>query len=362
MEEIYIINEKTFQLEGIIDEYSSFIWTDRYDEYGDFEIYVPALPRYISLLTVGRLVWIETSERQMIIENITVASSLDNGKMLTVSGRSLESILCRRVIWGRKVLNGNIHNLVKSLITECIISPSDSKRKIPNFAFIDSTDERLLALTYSSDEDVLGKELYEVIQTMCSGAKIGFKITKNDSNVLEFRLYMGEDRSYSQEVNPYICLSPVFDNIISSEYQSNSEEYKNLILVSGSDLNGEEKKDIFVTAGDSNVTGLDRRETYVNAADISSKEVQNMNQALIARGESELKVKKITSVYSGEINSDITYVYDKDYFIGDIVQLENDMNIQTRVQIKGFTRSIDTGGYTSYPELEFIDSDSEGGI
>ena len=47
--DLYIANQN-FQIVGIIDAASSLIWSERYFEIGDFEIYVPATDDYVDLL------------------------------------------------------------------------------------------------------------------------------------------------------------------------------------------------------------------------------------------------------------------------------------------------------------------------
>lgn len=371
MKDVYVINNETYNLEGVVDEYASFIWTDRYNEAGDFELYLPVTEKNLSLLKLGYYLWIDSSEHQMIIEEIRLSSSLDNGNMMTVSGQSLESLLMRRVVWTHETFNGNIQNQLKNLINNSFINPNIANRKVPNFTFVDSTDEAVTSATYEDDEnsDLLGTEIYDVVNKACVSAGLGFKLTFDDSHVLQFTLYNGIDRSYAQDKNPWIIVSPAFDNVASSDYQENTENYKNYILVSGTkteefttEEDGKEttetkSEEVFVTAGDETVTGLNRREIYVNASDIQNDEVPDFNAALRKRGSSELENYKVRHVYDGQINSDITYVYNKDYFIGDIIQLENAMNIRTRVRITGFIISIDTSGTSSYPEFEFIESD-----
>lgn len=357
MKDVYVINNKTYHLEGIVDEYASFIWTDRYNEYGDFELYIPATEKYLELFKLDYYLWIESSEHQMVVESIKLSSSVDEGNMMTITGRSLESLLLRRVIWDHITYSGSIQNQVQNLLNKCFISPSIANRRVPNFVFKASTDPNVTKATYNDDADMFGEELYDVITKMCSDARLGFRIVKTDDNKLEFSLYNGVNRSYDQQENPHVILSPAFDNIISSDYEQDSEDYKNYILVAGSKLAEAETKEVIVTAGNESVSGLDRRETYINASDIQSDKVPDFSAALRTRGTKELENYKIRNDYDGEISSDITYTYQKDYFIGDIVQLENIMGVRTKVQIMGFTISVDTGGSSSYPELEFIDND-----
>lgn len=368
MKDVYIFNNETYNLEGVVDEYNSLIWTDRYNECGDFELYVPATERYLLLLQMGYYVWIEDSDHQMVIEDIRITSSVDDGNMMTVKGRSLESFLDRRIIWGHLTFAGNIQNQIRNLMNSSYITPSMPNRRVPNLTFINNEALESSAESYYDDSDLFGNYLYDVILKYCQALQIGFKLVLTKEKTFEFSLYKGVDRSYDQEENPYVIISPAFDNIVSSDYQRDSEDFKNYILVSGTkqpeeteDLEpGQEPpklEEVLVTTGDEQAVGLNRRETYINATDIQSNEVQNFEAELRRRGDQELSNKKVRNVYDGEIDSNISFQYHKDYFIGDIIQFENGLGTKTRVRISGFTVSVNTSGSSSYPEFDFIDSE-----
>ena len=173
--EAWILDQNAASL-AVLDTFQSFIWTDRYRGYGDFEIYMPAETSALSYLKEGNYLVTKDSDRMMIIEDIQVDTDAENGNHLTVTGRSLESILCRRVIWGYKVLNGNFQDAIRTLLNENVIAPSNSKRKIPNFVFRASTDTRITGLTV--DTQFLGENLYDAILSLCEEKEIGFRVQK----------------------------------------------------------------------------------------------------------------------------------------------------------------------------------------
>lgn len=171
------------------------------------------------------------SEHVMIVEKIQITSDTEDGNHVTVTGRSLESILDRRIVWGQKLLSGNLQNGIKTLLNENVISPSDSNRKIPNFIFKESTDPAITKLKLEAQ--YTGDNLYDVIQKICEEQGIGFKITLNDEKQFVFELYAGSDRSYDQTENPYVIFSPKFENIINSNYIESKASLKTVTLVGG---------------------------------------------------------------------------------------------------------------------------------
>ena len=124
---------------SIVDTYESFIWTDRYYAYGDFELYEAMRDGLLNYIKQDYYLQSKESEHVMIVEKIQITSDTEDGNHVTVTGRSLESILDRRIVWGQKLLSGNLQNGIKTLLNENVISPSDSNRKIPNFIFKEST-------------------------------------------------------------------------------------------------------------------------------------------------------------------------------------------------------------------------------
>ena len=95
--EMYILDE-SFAHIYLVDAFESMIWTDRYDEAGDFELYLSAESSALGYLKHGYYLWNKHSDRLMIIETIEITTDVENGSHCKVTGRSLESILDRRII------------------------------------------------------------------------------------------------------------------------------------------------------------------------------------------------------------------------------------------------------------------------
>ena len=193
--ELLVLNTD-YESIAVIDTYESFIWTDRYNSYGDFEIVFAMDESFLRYLKEDNYFWLKDSEHTMIIEDIRIDADTEDGNRLIVTGRSLESILERRIIWGQKVFTGNLQTAIQTMLNECIISPSIEDRKISNFRFAESADPKITSLTI--DNQYTGDDLYTVIKGLCEENNIGFKIVLTDDNWFEFSLYAGVDRSYDQ--------------------------------------------------------------------------------------------------------------------------------------------------------------------
>lgn len=249
---------------AVIDTYESLIWTDRYSKCGDFELRMPLTGSIPWYLRQENILINNESEHAMIIETIEIESDAEEGNHLTITGRSLESILDRRIVWGQKSFNGNLQDGIETLLNECFINPEDSKRKVENFVFKRSVDPAITDLVF--EDQYLGNSLLEVIEKLCGDYSIGYKITFDKEKRYVFELYAGVDRSYGQLDNPFVVFSPEFENIINSRYLVSTENYKNVALVAGE---GDGADRTTVVVGSDEVTGLDRREIFTDAGSVT---------------------------------------------------------------------------------------------
>lgn len=263
--------DKNLDSIAVIDSYSSLIWTDRFQECGDFELVLPASSELFQCIKQDYYLWSKHSDRLMIIEKIEVNND-EEGDQVTVTGRSLESILDRRIVWGMKTLTGNFQNGIRTLLEENIISPSKPERKIDNFVFMASSD--IIITEMSIETQYTGDNLYDVVVNQCKERGIGFKVIPNDAKQFVFQFYAGTDRSYDQFENPYVVFSPEFDNIVDSNYMESKSAMKNVTLVGGE---GEGSERRYTAVG--NTSGLDRRELFTDARDVSSDIDDDMTEA-----------------------------------------------------------------------------------
>lgn len=353
-----IILDTDFSSIKVVDSFESMIWTDRYDEAGDFEIYVSANSDLMTYAKQDRYLFMRESEHLMIIEGTEISSDTEDGNKLIITGRSLESILDRRIVWNQTNLNGNLQNGIESLLNSAIINPDNADRKISNFIFNPSTDTYITGLTI--DAQYTGDNLYEVITNLCKANDLGFKITLNSSNQFVFELYYGTNRSYDQSINPYVIFSQNFENIINSDYLENKKTFKNVTLVAG-EGEGASRKTTTVGSG----SGLERRELFTDARDISSNvdggtlTDEQYYAKLTQRGTENLAENATIKTFDGEVETTKMFVYGRDFFLGDIVQVVNDYGTESKSRVTEMIMSQDTGGYTAYPSFTIIEDDNE---
>ena len=402
--EATILN-KEFESVAILDNYKSFIWTDRYNEAGDFEIHIPigdGIPDYIQN---GYYVWNAESEHLMIMETFKIENAIDEGTYLIVSGRSLESILDRRIVWNKTLIQGpvnsdgyrdfpNLQDGIERLLNENAISTTEI-RKIPGLKFEKSTDPRITALTFGDQLEVNeddgsggvlyytvgaqyhGDNLYDIIVKLCQEKYIGFKITLNSDNEFVFKLYAGLDHSYGtdkkpQNDNDYVVFSKDFDNLLNTNYLISTQKWKNVTLVGGEkekdQETGVEKSQILVEWSDNkSYAGLDRREVFTDASSKSQEKEDNNGDMIIMdveeykailrqSGIDTLMENELQEVFDGEADTATMFKYgiDKDFYMGDIVQFATEYGVEGRAYISEYIMSNESNGKNYYPTLVII--------
>lgn len=350
--DVYVL-DKNFKKIDIIDDYTSLIWTTRYYTPGDFELYVAVSLPLINALQLGRYLVREkdietdgTMRNVMRIDAVRLSTSEENGDYLTVTGKDLKNILAQRVTASQTVINSKIDTALTRLLTLHVISPGDPKRRIA------SVRRGSDATTYNETIRLqsTGEPLTEVIEGMCEGAQVGWNVYVKDG-LIYYYLYDGIDRSYGQTAYPYVVISPEFDNLISSEYQTSKEAFANAAYVAG-EGEGEARK--IVGVGDAR--DIDRFETWIDNRNASSNNGaisdQEYRRQLRQDGLDKLAQKDISTKLAGEIASDVNYVLGRDYNLGDIVQIDTGYGIQAKSRIVEIIDSISQDGETIIPTFD----------
>ena len=357
MADLYILNTDRIAI-GLIDDYESLIWVPRYFEPGDFEVYMKANARTVGLLQLDNYVTRPDSNMVGIIESVKIESDPERGNYIIAKGRDLKSLLDRRIVWSMTNIEDTVENGVRRLLTENFISPTLSVRKVENFVLGASQ-----GFTETMSAQYTGDNVLEIVVNLCKQNGIGFRVILNEDNDFEFQMYRGTDRSYNQTENPFIVFSPEFENIISSDYLHDKTSLKNACNVGGE---GEGRDRRFKDVG--TVSGLNRREIFVDARDISSEleevdsngdhktmSLAEYNELLIQRGKENLAECPETIAFEGEVESIRQYVFNRDYFLGDIVTVKNSCGVSRHTRVIEVIQSHDESGHMTIPAFSFTE-------
>ena len=389
--EIYVL-DRLYNQVGIVDGFTSFLWVKRYVQFGDCEIYISATRENIDLLKRGNFI-IRSDDNDMIcrINSVELETNPETGDYLIVKGEDCRAILNQRIVWKQTTFKGQAGTFIARLLDQNIIDPTNRVRAIHNFnrrawsGFVDNID---IQTTY----DPVGDKIIEVCQMFNYGSKV---MWENDEFV--FDLYKGTDRSYGQDLNPYVVFSPNFENLISTRYTMDSTGYYSIALVGGV---GEGNNRLSATALIGDYVGIDRYEMFVDANDVSNEmtyedlialypdgtiatesntvyysvngvkiatldsaskptqavlETAPYNEMLSERGREKLAETGIVVTFDGEVEPNESFVYGKDYFLGDIVTVMNEYGIEANARITEVIESFDETGHSIIPTFEYIE-------
>ena len=102
-------------------------------------------------------------------------------------------------------------------------------------------------------------------------------------------------------------------------------------------------------------------EVFIDARDISStRESKTLNhdeygELLDIRANEKFIEYKTVEAFDGEIQADMQWKYKQDYFIGDIVTMQNEYGIEKDVRITAVTECEDDTGYFYIPIFENLE-------
>lgn len=381
----FMVLNKNYDGIAMIDTFTSAIWTVRYDEAGDFEIYTPVRLDYIQVMQIGNYLWNRDSDRLMVIETVEIETDSEEGPQLIITGRSLESILDRRIVTSSQNFSGNLQSVLFAIIQNEVIS-SDETRQIPGFSLKANSDSRITSIAIS-ELSIRGENVYDVVCSLCQANKIGWRILPKGTGGFEFELYVGTDRSYAQSVNPYVAFSPSFENLLNSNYIKSFKSYKNSIYAIGTyqkevilqnkykDDNGEWVVEEQTTYEEAEVvtwqysetatpSGLARREMFIDNGGVNDGEqggeYATWNAVNKEKAIAELGEHQTTTAFEGELEATRQYIYGEDFNIGDIVQVENEFGITGTVYISEIVFSQDVNGITITPTFTSTEDETIG--
>lgn len=319
----------TFDAIGEINQFTSLMWPSKYNGYNTFRLWAPITDENINLIKKGHILWCGGDTAAMI-EVVETDTNSDGQKTFDVKGRTLEMLLTTRIIWGTySCTNKAASTVMYEIVERQCVNPSNVDRKIP--FLVCATDKKYgPKITYQKT----GGEVYDALEGIGLDNGLGFDVLfRPREKQLVFRVYQGVDRTIGQNVNRPVMFSTELEDLLSSTYYTNDQDYKTIALVAGEGTGENRKRTI---SGDSGGKGFKRRELYVDARDIQSAvynedgstEVVSPDEyvsMLQNRGDEKLSECTIIETFDAKLRviGNIQYVYGVDFFCGDKITIED---------------------------------------
>ena len=331
------IFNSNMDLLGIIENAYSIQWIRNYTSCGTFEIHTPIDSNTLKLIKLDNLVWVQGKRECGVIEGITIEQSASTSNVKIV-GRFAESYFARRLIKNTLNFNGKVEEAMRELVTLADI-PLVQLGALNGF-----NDKIQFQATY--------KNTLTYIEKLAQSSNIGFRLVPNfDTKTFTFETFKGTDKSEAQMDRPRVIFSQRNGDISKAEYTASNQNYSNVCYVGGQ---GEGSARQIVICGDNSLTGLERRETFINGSDITKDNLTDAQytEALKQRGVSNLKEKSLIQSLEKEDRSCGTYNYPVDYDIGDIITNKLEYwNVSSNERVTSVKEVYEHGRMVAVPTL-----------
>ena len=325
---IALKDQISVSLEAICDSYSSLLWDIEFYQCGCFEVYIAASPQNVSIFQRGRIVARSDDAQHFgIIESLQLETDAEKGDYLTVTGRFLACLLERRIIYPTITANGSYEDIVRKVLSRNVISAGI--RNLPGFSMgtVSGDCWQNTARMQVSYDNIL-EWLYSLCETIGGSANV-----RLDRNAL---------------------FSDAYNNLLSFSYAADDAVQKNFAYVLGCGEGNARKRTTFCSGIEP--TYLDRYEVYVDERNTTQEEdVTDAEYLEILKSSgAEHLVQPKTASESAIAAFSTQYQYNKDYFVGDYVTVEQKRFglIQPRIQLIGMVESFDQNGRSLTPTFK----------
>lgn len=348
-----------YQCEKVIDNATSVIWCERYQEPGEISLLLPATQELMKFFWApGLLVTRPDSDRAMRVENVTITTASDGVDQIRITGRSAESFPAERVIMQRGRLYQKPVDAVNYLIRENIGAywyehtdkdhQHDSLDVIRYFNLFAEGESDIEGAREVAD-DAFGENLGSVITEYCRGHDFGFKVVFDGEKLL-YSCYRGSDRTLNQSDRNAVVFADDFRNLGASEYTRNRNEYYSHVIVGGAGAGLERAwSDIYKDYRAYRGIGGNMREKFINASGVESDTLSGVAfNAVTASRE--------TYSMTAEAESGGQYRYREHYFLGDRVSVVNRYGLEGTATVSEVVETEDENGSYCIPTLTAFDT------
>lgn len=361
--DIWVLNQ-AYQISAIVDSYVSFIWTERRNSFGDFEIVIGDSLATRERFVDGTLISHARTNRVMFVDQV-LATDVDTEEgaisALKITGKSLEAKLQDRsaepqlMVTKDKVpftITGTPASNILELFRIAIGGGSTLSADIlPGFSLTSWDLGRSIPLppgpvTFEIPET----DSYSAIKEFADLYTLGFGIVRevlpDHTARLHPVIYTGDDRTTRQTYNEPVLFSPEFGNLVGVTELVSSSALKNVAYVMAP--NGYA---IVTPNGETAATGMNRRVLRVKADDITLEAGPQLDLALAIRGRDELAKHRSIWAIDGEVPQNANTLYGEKYNLGDLVEVRNRLGSGSVMRVEEQIFSSDRTGEKAYPTL-----------
>jgi len=359
--QLYILDNAIRRAE-VVESYESLIWTERWAQYGDFQLDISPNMADKILTTQGTMLAIDRSNRVMFVNEVENALTEEGKRVLRITGFSLEAKLLERPNDYTAIVSG----AGATQVTLGPATPGDIMRTLfhaicrTNPAPFDSDNMPFIqagvyspATTIPEPDEVITVQsplnnLYDTLKSIAEVSKLGFRIVRPaDDSKLYFEVYTGNDRTTAQTVNSHVVFSPELDTLDNYKELTSTKAYRNVAYVYAP--NG--SRIVYGDNADTSTAGFEKHILIVDASDLDGPAGPTLDDQMAQRGREELAKANIVWGFDGEIPQASKYAYGTYYELGDLVEQRTSSGLINKMRVTEQIFSHDAEGERSYPTL-----------
>lgn len=378
-----LVYDDNWELQTIVDNYESLVWTDKAKECGDFELYMYYDPDLWKTIKLGVFLRIQDSEHTMMVSKRDLKDTFEDSPRMIFTGKSMEYITSRRVVYKQIDVTGAPGDIVNKLLDEnCIDGPNlqqfapdptnpDNKYRGITGLYRDESNWRQELGSVPISKQYLGQSIYEAVSDLVktySSPMCYIFVHHTDDNKWRWRLGTGVDHSWNQGTNEWVTFSSDFNNLKSSEFVQDNEKYANAFYIAGADP-GDGKPRITMpierTVDDTPqggfISGMKRIEKWIDGSSVKLKDENNKDipwrqyvNELLSYGHASMREYVTETNFAGDVDPNIQWAYTRDYYIGDIVNVIDNMGNGAMCAIDGVTITADRNGIVIVPDFKAV--------
>lgn len=378
-----LVYNDDWELQTVVDNYESLVWTDKAKECGDFELYMYYDPDLWKMIKLGTFLRIKDSEHTMMVSKRDLKDTFEDAPRMIFTGKSMEYITSRRVVYKQIDVTDTPGNIINKLLDENCIDgpflqqfapdPTDPSKKYRGITglYRDGSNWLQELGDVRISKQYLGQNIYEAVSELVdtySSPMCYIFVHHTDDNKWRWRLGTGVNRSWNQGTNEWVTFSSDFNNLKSSEFIQDNEKYANAFYVTGADPgDGKPRVTMPIERTDNDtpqggfISGTKRVEKWIDGSSVKLKDDNNKDvpfrmyvNELLSYGHASMREYVTETSFIGDVDPSIQWTYMKDYYIGDIVNVIDDMGNGAWCAIDGITVTADKNGIVILPDFKAI--------
>lgn len=418
---VYVRDKSDRKIKYVEEGFSSLVWTERYQEPGDFVLEIPLKDANVEMYQIGDYISMDESQESMIIQSIDINDDIEE-PLLKIEGKTLTTILDRRVDQpgyfnkysgfyesagggtvrhsrGNPTYKGKYSDLIEQIFADNVTNPiiegmyfewveevqddgttsgkwvlrmsstPAPERKIDNISF-----QNLISDSDDVEIEVQTSEVLDLLSLFTKLAKKavkGFRVIFDSNNNFVLQAYSGKDRRTSQKTLSPVIFNPIMDNITYVNYHQDDYNYKTIgfgyaeeytITEGLFDTMMVDDGSYWSKGVDGNPSGFERREVSLDmrsqGSSVTDEETGETLDPIEAKFEDGDYEKVQTS--EGSVDPLAQYKFEEDYFLGDLVDLNNANGIFMEAIIDEVVRSYDSDGIIVTPNFKNLEEYDDG--